>query len=149
MSRINEESCRPLVVEDEPADARLLIEALARCGVPRPSIEVAIDGEHALLLLGTKIRAAAPPSFIVMDLRLRRRPGVEVLEWIKSQPELASVPVMVLSGMDGSPEAIRARDLGADSFYPKPLRFSELVQTTDLMIQRWREIASKESCPSR
>lgn len=138
------ESCRPILVEDDPADARLLNEAFKRCGVPAANIEVAIDGEQALLLLASKARAAAGhessrPSFIVLDLRLRRKPGANVLQWLRSEPTLASVPVMVLTGMEHADEAERAKKLGADSCYFKPLLFSELVTMARAMLDRWRE----------
>jgi DNA-binding response OmpR family regulator len=137
------DACRPLLIEDDPADARLLTEAFKRCGVSAPNIEVAIDGEQALLLLATKARSAVRPSFIVLDLRLRRKPGVNVLEWLRSDPTLASVPVMVLTGMEQALEAERAKKLGADSCYFKPLLFSELVTTARAMLDRWRETLSR------
>jgi DNA-binding response OmpR family regulator len=138
------DSCRPLLIEDDPADARLMSEAFKRCGVPAGNIEVAIDGEQALLVLTARARAVengelSPPSFVVLDLLLRRRSGTSVLEWLKAQPSLASVPVMVLTGMEQAHEAARARELGADSFYFKPLLFSELVTTARAMLDRWRD----------
>lgn len=141
------DGCRPVLIEDDPADARLLSEAFKRCGVPAANIEVAIDGEQALLLLAAKARAAATddssrPSFIVLDLRLRRRSGAKVLEWVRSEPSLASVPVMVLTGMEHAQEADRAKQLGADSCYYKPLLFSELITTARTMLERWRETIS-------
>jgi len=146
------DECRPLLIEDDPADARLMSEAFKRCGVPAPNIEVAIDGEQALLLLATRARAVANnelprPSFIVLDLRLRRRSGSSVLEWLKSEPALASVPVMVLTGTENAKEAGRVRELGADSFYLKPLLFSDLVTTARAMLDRWREMLGTRSDP--
>lgn len=145
------DSCRPLLVEDDPADARLMSEAFKRCGVPAPNIEVAIDGDQAILVLTAKARAVAagelPPSFIVLDLRLRRRSGTSVLEWLRSQPPLAAVPVMVLTGTENVQEAARARELGADSFFFKPLLFSELVTTARAMLDRWRETLGTPSDP--
>jgi two-component system response regulator len=146
------DSCRPLLIEDDPADARLMSEAFKRCGVPAANIEVAIDGEQALLVLAARARAVehegqSPPSLIVLDLRLRRRPGTSVLKWLKSQPSLATVPVMVLTGMEHAEEAARARELGADSFYFKPLLFSELVTTARAMLDRWRDMLGTRPDP--
>ena len=142
--------CRPLIVEDNPGDARLLMEAFKRCGVPASNLEVAIDGEQAVLVLSAKALAAATderarPSFIVLDLWLRRRTGTAVLEWLKSQPALSSVPVMILTGMERVHEMARALELGADSSYLKPFLFSELVETIRTMLARWREIARSSS----
>jgi DNA-binding response OmpR family regulator len=144
------DACRPLLVEDDPADARLLTEAFKRCGVPARNIEVAIDGEQALLLLATKagsaaIKESSRPSFIVLDLRLRRKTGANVLEWLRAEPTLAAVPVMVLTGMEQAQEADKAKKLGADSCYFKPLLFSELVTTARAMLDRWRETLSLPS----
>jgi|GEM_PF-1000765 DNA-binding response OmpR family regulator len=146
------DSCRPLLIEDDPADARLMSEAFKRCGVSAANIEVAIDGEQALLVLTARARGIengeqSAPSFIVLDLRLRRRPGTSVLEWLKSKPSLASIPVMVLTGMEQAREAARARELGADSFYFKPLLFSELVTTARAMLDRWREMLGSRPDP--
>ena len=145
-------ACRPVLVEDDPADARLLSEAFKRCGVPAANIEVAIDGEQALLLLASKARAVASdestrPSFIVLDLRLRRKTGANVLEWLRAEPLLSAVPVMVLTGMEQAKEAERAKQLGADSCYFKPLLFSELVTTARAMLDRWRETLSPPPAP--
>src|SRR5262245_58766021 len=121
--------CRPLIIEDDPADARLMTEAFKRCGIPATNIEVAIHVARSLLLLAARARAidageASPPSFIVLDLRLRRRPGANVLEWLTAQPTFGRVPVMVLTGLEQAAYETRARELGADSFHIKPLLFS-------------------------
>jgi DNA-binding response OmpR family regulator len=71
-----------------------------------------------------------------------------VLEWLKSQPSLASVPVMVLTGMEHADEAARARELGADSFYFKPLLFSELVTMARAMLDRWRDLLGTRPDPA-
>jgi CheY-like chemotaxis protein len=136
--------CRPFLIEDNPADVDLLVLAFERSGVPTPNVRVVRDGEEAVSVLAAVVRArtydptAQLPSFILLDLRLRRRPGLSVLEWIRSVPLLAAVPVMILTGTERPTDVQRARELGADSFYVKPLLFHDLMATAGAILTRWR-----------
>ena len=81
-----------LLVEDNPGDVRLTMEALKEGRFPT-TLHVASDGVEALHYL----RNMAPPDLILLDLNLPRRSGREVLMEIKADPELRWIPVMVLS----------------------------------------------------
>jgi DNA-binding response OmpR family regulator len=138
--------CRPLIVEDDPGDARLLVEAFWRIGVPAANLRIIHDGEKAVFHLAALLRdrllepRSRLPSFIVLDLRLRRRAGMSVLEWVRSAPLLRPVPVMILTGTERSEDVLRAKELGADSFYAKPLAFGDLIATVGAMRARWRAL---------
>ena len=138
--------CRPLIVEDDPGDASLLVEAFRRIGVPAADLQIINDGEKAVFHLAALLRdrlldpRSRLPSFIVLDLRLRRRAGMSVLEWIRSAPLLQPVPVMILTGTERGEDVSRARELGADSFYAKPLAFGDLIATVGAMRTRWQAL---------
>jgi len=133
-----------LIVEDDPADVHLLLEAFRRSGVPAVNIQVAKDGDEAISTLASFIPArirdsvSGLPSFVVLDLRLRRRTGLSVLEWIKSVPALADLPVLVLSGIERPEEIARAIALGAASTYSKPFHFGELLGIVECILSRWQ-----------
>src|ERR1043165_3284322 len=93
--------CCPLIVEDDPSYARLLVEAFKRSGVPEENIRVAVDGERAVSYLSSSRRGGPKsrppfPTVVILDLWLRRRPGLSVLAWMRSEPALVSVPVAIL-----------------------------------------------------
>jgi len=150
---INSHSCRPFVIEDDPSDIDFLLLALQRCGVPSSNVQIARDGDEAVSRLAALVRARMVdpvtdlPSFILLDLRLRRRPGLGVLEWIRSVPLLSGVPVMILTASESLSDVARARELGADSFYAKTFFFSDLVETARTVLRRWRVLT--ESVGSR
>jgi CheY-like chemotaxis protein len=117
------DSYRLLVVEDNPADARLLEEAFAEADVP-VEIAEARNGEDALLLL----RDGAPPEAIILDLNLPRMDGRELLGAIRRDPQLCQLPVVVLSTSHYDADIVTCRELGVRSYVIKPARFDEFVE---------------------
>ncbi len=117
-----------LLVEDEPADALLIAEAIAECRLGA-SLAVARDGYEALDYL----RGQAPfekvprPDLIVLDLNLPRLNGRSVLALLKADKRLRSIPVVILSTAT-SPEIIRdCMALAADAYIPKAKRWEQIV----------------------
>ena len=117
---------RILLAEDNPGDVLLFREALRVSGVACELI-VAEDGEKALALLedaGTS--GQAPPGLIVLDINLPRRSGQDVLRWVRSNPSLAPVPVMVLTSSSSPEDKASALQLGANLYVQKSSDLDEI-----------------------
>lgn len=117
------EAFRLLVVEDNPADARLLQEAFAEANVA-VAIAEARNGEDALELL----RAAPAPEAIILDLNLPRMDGRELLGAIRRDPRLCQIAVVVLSTSHYDADIDTCRRFGVRSYVIKPARFDEFVE---------------------
>ena len=121
-----------LLVEDDPGDELLVSAALAEATTP---VELAVvpDGVEALAYLRRQGRYADAvfPDLVLLDLKLPRKSGMEVLEEIKSDPSLRRTPVVVLTTSFTPEDVIRAYDLQASAFLTKPddLREYEKVVT--------------------
>ena len=130
-----------LVVEDNPDDVLLLQRAFRRANLPNP-LHIVGDGQAALDYLSGappySDRAAYPvPGLILLDLKLPKRTGHEVLQWIRAQPGLRRVPVTVLTTSRESPDVNRAYDLGANSYLTKPIEFDGLIALVTTLQQYW------------
>jgi CheY-like chemotaxis protein len=133
-----------LLVEDTRDDVLLIQRAFRKAGLD-VRMHVVNDGEAAVEYLagsGTFAdREQHPlPVLILLDLKLPRRSGFEVLGWIREQPLLRRLPVVVLTSSDQMQDVNRAYDLGASSYLVKPVEFDalqELVKTLDLYWLTW------------
>jgi CheY-like chemotaxis protein len=119
----------PVMLIDDDDDAILLIQLLfKRAGVTSP-VTIATDGEQAVGYFRSwmKERAVPLPQIVFLDLKLPRTSGFEVLKWIRSQPELAGVPVVIMSSSNRPLDMETARALGADFYCEKYPAHEELV----------------------
>ena len=124
-----------LLVEDNPGDVRLTIEALKE-GKVRNNLSVARDGVEALdFLFRRGAFANAPrPDIIFLDLNLPRKDGREVLEEIKKDPVLRRIPVVVLTTSAAEEDIVRSYDLHVNCYITKPVdmeRFIDVVKAID------------------
>lgn len=129
---------RILIVEDNPADARLIREALKEIGVP-VEISIAKDGDEALDFVyqrGQHARAARP-DLILLDLNLPRRSGHEVLEDIKNNPAFCSIPVVVLSSSRADKDVTRAYRSHANCYVPKPGTLDQVQEVMQSIENFW------------
>ncbi len=125
-----------MLVEDDENDVLFFKRALlARC--PDVEFEVARDGEEAVRMLSDR-KGAPVPDRIVLDLKLPRRSGVEVLAWIRSRPDLKGVPVTVLTSSGEPADQARIRELGVDDYLVKPVSYQELVEMVAALCAKWR-----------
>jgi CheY-like chemotaxis protein len=114
-----------LLVEDDSNDVLLLQRAFRRAGLNH-ALQVVSDGDQAVEYLSGEgkysDRDTHPlPALILLDLKLPRRSGLEVLQWLRTQPVLVrSVPVIVLTSSRLSEDVDRAYSLGANSYMAKP-----------------------------
>src|SRR6266566_3362421 len=144
-----------LLVEDDD-DILLLRRAFRNAHIANPLFEVR-DGQAAIHYLsgerdyGDRTRYPIP-FLILLDLRLPKLSGFEVIAWLREQPQLADLIVVVLTGSDHVPDVTKARELGANSYLVKPGNFEELVQMVKRIKGRWllvdrlpEDAASRES----
>ena len=121
---------RILLVEDDPDDAELIITGLRRSNLGN-DIDIVRDGVEALDYLyrrGTFVgRSTADPVLILLDLKMPRIDGREVLEEIKSHPTLKHVPVVVLTSSAQERDVAQGYELGANAYVVKPVHFRDLV----------------------
>jgi CheY-like chemotaxis protein len=130
-----------LLVEDDPNDALIIRRAFARARVMNP-LQVLSSGEEAIdYLCGVgkySNRAEYPlPALVLLDLVLRGMDGFEVLQWIRSQPEICTIRVVVLSGLERTSDVNRAYQLGANSFLVKPTDFDKFVEISQALNGYW------------
>lgn len=121
-----------LLVEDSPDDQTLIRRAFRKANLLNP-LHVAEDGDMAVAYLGGETgyadRTAHPlPAIVLLDLKLPRRSGLEVLAWIRAQPVIGSTPVVVLTSSRESADVARAYELGANSYLVKPVEFDGLLE---------------------
>src|ERR671931_546899 len=117
-----------LLIEDSPSDVRLTIEALRDAKV-RNNLHVAANGIAALAFLrreGEYI-AAPRPDLILLDLNLPRKDGREVLEEIKSDPDLHRIPDVVLTTSGEDRDILRAYDSNVNAYVRKPVDFDDFI----------------------
>lgn len=130
-----------LLVEDDPNDVLLIRRASHKANLLNP-LYVVEDGEQAIAYLsGQGIyaeRSRYPlPVLILLDLKLPRKSGFEVLAWLKAHPQLRRIPVVVLTSSRESPDIARAYDLGANSYLVKPVGFEDLVEMVRTLKLYW------------
>jgi DNA-binding response OmpR family regulator len=135
---MNKSSELLLLIEDDPNDILLFEKAISRnpFGV---ELVVIRDGEKAISYLsGNGDTSGQPaPDLVLLDLKLPRKSGFEVLEWIKKHPVLHTVPVIILSSSKQTQDLKTAYSLGANSYLVKPTGFSELNKLIEDLGSYW------------
>jgi CheY-like chemotaxis protein len=130
-----------LLVEDDENDVRLLRRAFRDAQVANLLVEVK-DGQAAIQYLSGEglyaDRVCYPIPFLtLLDLRLPKLSGFEVLAWIRDQPHLAGLIVVVLTASDDVPDMNKAHELGANCYLVKPGTFAELAGLMKGIKARW------------
>ncbi|HVS36790.1 MAG TPA: response regulator [Gemmataceae bacterium] len=123
-----------LLVDDDPEDVLLTREGLRRSPVPG-HVNVVSDGDEALAYLRGQgdYATALLPDLILLDLKMPRKGGLEVLAEIKADEDLRRIPVIVLTTSDAPEDILRAYDLQASSFVTKPSDLEEFHRVMDSM----------------
>jgi CheY-like chemotaxis protein len=125
-----------LLVEDNPMDLDLTRRAFSRRRVLNP-IEVARDGEEALDWIRRWDEGAPIPVLILLDLKLPRLDGLEVLRRYKEHPLYRSIPVVVLTTSEEDRDIETAYRLGANSYIVKPVEFEKFVEVAAQIEVYW------------
>jgi len=121
---------RILLVEDDPKDVELTLTALEEYNLANEVI-VTRDGEEALEYLYSrgkfKTRSDGNPSVMLLDLKLPKVDGLEVLKQIKSEEKLRMIPVVVLTSSKEEKDMVASYRLGVNAYVVKPVDFHEFV----------------------
>jgi CheY-like chemotaxis protein len=130
-----------LLVEDNPGDVRLTIEALKEGRVGN-HLNVADDGVEALAFLRRQERYAdAPrPDLVLLDLNLPRKDGRETLAEIKTDPDLCHIPVVVLTTSEAESDVLKAYGLHANCYIVKPVDLDQFLQVVRSIEAFWLTI---------
>jgi CheY-like chemotaxis protein len=130
-----------LLVEDDADDVALILRAFDRANVANP-VTVVTDGEEAIAYLagwasGTDPGGSALPVLILLDLKMPKRTGHEVLEWLRAQDGLRRIPVAILTSSRERSDVDRAYDLGANAYLVKPVDFEALLALVESLDLFW------------
>lgn len=125
-----------LLVEDNPVDLDLTLRAFARRKLIN-RIEVARDGEEALAWLPRWLAGEEKPAVILLDLKLPKVHGLEVLAALKQEPPLARIPVVILTTSKDDCDITTAYDLGANSYIVKPVDFTKFIEVAAQIELYW------------
>jgi two-component system response regulator len=130
-----------LIVEDTPEDLDLALRALRKANLTN-HIHVARDGEEALQFIfcegphaGRKIENG--PKVILLDLKLPKVDGLEVLKRIKSDPRTKSIPVVVLTSSKEQNDVVESYHLGVNSYIVKPVNFEQFSEAVQKLGMYW------------
>jgi CheY-like chemotaxis protein len=125
-----------LFVEDNPVDLDLTKRAFARRKLVNPT-QVARDGEEALALIKGWEQGAPVPIVILLDLKLPKVNGLEVLRQLKSHPTFHSIPVIALTTSAEDSDVKKAYELGVNSYIVKPVDFDRFIEVAAQIEVYW------------
>jgi two-component system, response regulator len=130
-----------LLVEDNPKDVELTLRAFERANLTN-RIHVARDGAEALEFLfcegphaGRRMDDA--PKVVLLDLKLPKVDGLEVLQRLKSDPRTKSIPVVVLTSSREQRDVVESYDLGVNSYIVKPVNFEQFLESVQQLGLYW------------
>jgi CheY-like chemotaxis protein len=140
----NRRSITILLADDDADDRMMASDALEESRLAN-DLRCVEDGEELMDYLHRRGKYAAPndaprPGLILLDLNMPRKDGREALKEIKAQPELRSIPVVVLTTSQAEEDIYRTYDLGVNSFITKPVNFESLVALMKTLGKYWFEI---------
>lgn len=138
---MTDESIEILLVEDNPDDLEMSLRALRKAHLAN-HIHVARDGAEAVeFIFGTGAHAGRAvengPKVILLDLKLPKVDGIEVLRRIKNDPRTKSIPVVVLTSSKEQPDVAECYSLGANSYIVKPVNFDSFAKAVADLGMYW------------
>jgi len=141
MTGIRRASCRPieiLLVEDNPGDVRLTMEALKEGKVVN-NLQTVGDGEEALSYLRRQgpYTQTTRPDLILLDLNLPKKSGREVLAEIKEDPDLKRIPVVILTVSEAEQDIIKSYNLHANCYITKPVNLEQFIEVVKSIEDFW------------
>jgi CheY-like chemotaxis protein len=140
----NRRSITILLADDDADDRMMASDALEESRLAN-DLRCVEDGEELMDYLHRRGNYAPPndaprPGLILLDLNMPRKDGREALKEIKAEPELRSIPVIVLTTSKAEEDIYRTYDLGVNSFITKPVNFESLVAVMKALGKYWFEI---------
>ena len=141
-----------LLAEDEETDVLIVRMALEQAGIANPLI-VARDGQEVVKCLCGNSPYSDPlkhpkhplPVLLILDLKMPRMTGFEVLSWLASRPDLVDVPAVVLSSSSYEEDIQRARQLGARDYFVKPHSLKDLATILQQVALRWLSVPGRQT----
>jgi len=136
---MNTEIKKILIVDDSPKDIELTIAVLSENNHAN-EIVVAEDGEEALDFLykrGKFVNHKGNPAVILLDIKMPKMNGIEVLKHIRSDPEFTSIPVIMLTSSHEEKDLVESYKLGANSYVVKPVDIPEFISAIKILGQYW------------
>jgi CheY-like chemotaxis protein len=127
---------RVLLVEDNPDDERLARRALRQ--VEGIDLDVVHDGQEAIDFLARP--SVNLPRLVLLDLKLPKIGGIDVLRWIRSQDATGAMPVVVLTSSDEARDRLECQRLHANSFIQKPVDFDRFLDVFRRTVEYWLTI---------
>jgi hypothetical protein len=128
-----------LIVEDNPLDLDLTIRAFQSQNIDNPLL-TARDGEEALTFIEKWEQGEPKPVVILLDLKMPKVGGLEVLEVLKAHPDYCTIPVVVLTTSGESVDVKAAYQKGANSYIIKPVDFDKFIAIAKEIDLYWRVI---------
>ena len=130
-----------LVADDTENDILLLRHAFGRAHILNP-VRMVLDGDEAVAYLAGEAkfsdRSTYPlPVLLLLDVKMPKRDGFEVLEWIRTQRQLAGLNVVMFSSSNQARDVSRAHEFGAKSYLVKPVSFNDLVEMSRMLKIVW------------
>ena len=137
-----------LLAEDDPNDVILFQRAMERASLDVDSLKVVQDGEQAISYLsGQGVYADRDlyplPALLLLDLKMPRKSGLEVLSWLRKQPQLRYLIVVFFTSSNSTEDVRLAYDAGANSYLVKPVDFTEMVEMIRNVCFYWLELNEK------
>lgn len=143
-------AARILLAEDSAQDVELTLNALAQNNLAN-SVEVARDGAEALDYLRRRGkyagRASGNPVLLLLDLKMPKVDGLEVLREVKADPKLRTIPVVILTSSREEQDVVRSYELGVNAYVVKPVEFDQFVRAVRDLGLFW--VLLNESPPVR
>jgi len=140
MSQQPASSSRILLIDDNAGDVRLITEALRR-EAPGVQVWCVSDSTEAIPRLKQAMAAGEGPQLVLLDLRMPKQDGFQVLEEIKRDPATARVPVVILTSSEAEQDVSRAYSLYANAVVTKPLGYRRLRSAMRTICEFWLELA--------
>lgn len=125
-----------LLVEDNADDEQLTLRAMRQSEVPN-IIRVARDGAEALDQLFGASAGSRLPDLVLLDLKLPKVSGLEVLQKIRSEEKTRSLPIVILTSSDEERDIVESYNFGANSYIRKPVDFDEFIDAVRQLGLYW------------
>lgn len=126
-----------MIVEDNPVDLDLSLRAFKKQKFLNPII-IARDGEEAMSFIDKWEKGETKPILILLDIKLPKVSGLEFLKKLKSNPELKSIPVVILTTSSEARDVKEAYEYGANSYILKPVEFEKFIEVASQIDIYWR-----------
>jgi CheY-like chemotaxis protein len=137
---MNTDLKRILLVDDSPRDTELALDALAQNNLANEVVALR-DGAEALDYLHRRgqfaDRGNGNPAVVMLDLKMPKVDGIEVLRQIKSDPQLKTIPVVVMTSSREEQDLVNSYELGVNAYIVKPVQFPEFVEAVKLVGSFW------------